>query len=219
MLFNSLEFLLFFALVLIVHPRLGHRAQNRFLLAASLFFYGSWNFRLLGLLIASSTIDYLCGLAVQSARTQRRRRIYLTTSLVSNLLILGVFKYADFFVDSAVRLGATLGLELHAGTLGLVLPVGISFYTFQAMSYAVDVYRGELRACRDYLDYLLYISFFPQLVAGPIERGTRLLPQVQSPRSPPNLGARVEAVKLIVIGYFQKVAIADVLAPRVDQAF
>ncbi len=219
MLFNSLEFLVFFAVVFALYGRLPHRGQNLFLLAASLFFYGSWNWKLLGLLVGSASIDFLCAIAIENARTPRARRGFVTLSIVSSLSVLGFFKYANFFLDSAVELLTTLGFEAHRSTLNVVLPVGISFYTFQAMSYAVDVYRGELRACRRYLDYLLYISFFPQLVAGPIERATRLLPQVLEPRPRLNLAARLEGVKLIVVGFAQKVAIADVLASTVDQAF
>ncbi len=219
MLFNSLEFLVFFAVVFALYWRLGHRAQNLFLLAASLFFYGSWNAKLLVLLVASASIDFLCALALENARTPRAKRAFVTLSIVSSLSILGFFKYANFFLDSLVELLGALGVQANRPTLQVILPVGISFYTFQALSYAVDVYRGELRACRRYLDYLLYISFFPQLVAGPIERATRLLPQVLEPRPRLNLGARLEGLKLIVVGFVQKVAIADVLATTVDHAF
>ncbi len=219
MLFNSLEFLVFFALVFALYWRLRHRAQNLLLLAASLYFYGSWNARLLVLLVASASIDFVSALAIERARTARAKRTFVVLSVVSSLTILGFFKYANFFLDSLVELLGALGLQAHRPTLDVILPVGISFYTFQAMSYAIDVYRGELRACRNYLDYLLYISFFPQLVAGPIERGTRLLPQVLEPRPRLNLGRKLEAIKWIVVGFVQKVAIADVLATTVDQAF
>ena len=219
MLFNSLEFLVFFAVVFALYWRLSHRAQNLFLLAASLFFYGSWNARLLLLLVASASIDFFCAIAIEGARTPRARRGFVVVSIVSSLSILGFFKYANFFLDSLVGLLTALGVEAHRPALNVILPVGISFYTFQAMSYALDVYRGELRACRSYGDYLLYISFFPQLVAGPIERATRLLPQVIEPRPRLSLGAKLEAIKLIVVGFAQKVAIADVLATHVDRAF
>jgi D-alanyl-lipoteichoic acid acyltransferase DltB (MBOAT superfamily) len=219
MLFNSLEFIVFFAVVFALYWRLPHRGQNLFLLAASLFFYGSWNARLLLLLVGSATVDFVCALAIENARTPRAKRAFMVLSVTTSLSILGFFKYANFFLDSLVELLATLGVQANRPALDVVLPVGISFYTFQAMSYAVDVYRGELRACRNYLDYLLYISFFPQLVAGPIERATRLLPQVVLPRPRLNLGAVLEGTKLIVVGFAQKVAIADVLATHVDRAF
>lgn len=217
MLFNSFAFLAFFALVLLVYWRLSHRWQNRLLLVASLCFYGAWNERLLLLLVASASIDYACALGME--RFPRARRSFMLVSVVASLSILGFFKYCNFFLDSLYALLASIGLEASRPALEIVLPVGISFYTFQAMSYAVDVYRGELRACRSYPDYLLYVAFFPQLVAGPIERATRLLPQVQNPRPRLNHGARLEGVKLMAVGYFQKVAIADVLASTVDRAF
>jgi D-alanyl-lipoteichoic acid acyltransferase DltB (MBOAT superfamily) len=219
MLFNSLGFLVFFALVFAVYWRLPHRGQNLFLLAASLFFYGSWNVRLLGLLVGSASIDYLCAIGVESARSPRARKGFLLLSVCASLGILGFFKYANFFLDSLIALLAQLGLPASRPALDIVLPVGISFYTFQAMSYAVDVYRGELPACRRYLDYLLHISFFPQLVAGPIERATHRLPQVLEPRQRLNRGAVLEATKLLVVGYAQKIAIADVLATTVERAF
>jgi len=219
MLFNSFEFLLFFAAVFLIYWRLSHRGQNLLLLAASLFFYGVWNSRLLLVLVAAASIDYVCALAMERAASERRRRTILVASLVSSLSILAYFKYAEFFVTNLVDLLQGLGVSVWRPTLDIVLPVGISFHTFQAMSYAVDVYRREQRPVRNYLDYLLYISFFPQLVAGPIERAARLLPQVERARPPLNLGRALEGVKLLVIGYLQKVAIADVLAPTVDRAF
>ena len=145
MLFNSLEFLVFFAVVFALYWRLSHRAQNLFLLAASLFFYGSWNARLLLLLVASASIYFYCAIAIEGARTPRARRGFVVVSIVSSLSILGFFKYANFFLDSLVGLLTALGVEAHRPALNVILPVGISFYTFQAMSYALDVYRGVPR--------------------------------------------------------------------------
>jgi len=219
MLFNSFEFVVFFALVLLVYWRLPHRAQNWLLLVASLIFYGSWNSKFLLLIVASASIDFLCGLGIAGATSQKKRRAYLVVGLVSSLAILGFFKYANFFLDNLVELLEVLGVPASRPALNIILPVGITFHTFQAMSYAIDVYRREQEVCRNYFDYLLYITFFPQLVAGPIERAARLLPQFVNPRPRLNLGATLESIKLIIVGYAQKVAIADVLAPTVDDTF
>ena len=219
MLFNSATFLVFFGVVLLVQRRLPHRPQNLFLLAASLFFYGYWNVELLWLIVFSATVDYLCGRGIEDASGDRRRRALLWTSLVCNLGLLGYFKYAGFFAESFAELLRAFGMQASTPTLEILLPVGISFYTFQSMSYTIDVYRDRQAACRSYPDFLLYVSFFPQLVAGPIERAKRLLPQITHPREPLKTGDLVEASKLIVVGFFQKVAIADTLAPLVDRAF
>jgi len=222
-LFNSLTFVAFFTVVFLVvsllRRHLPHRAQNLFLLAASLFFYGSWNVSLLWLIVFSATVDYLCGRRIEQSTATRSRRLYLFTSLVANLGLLGYFKYAGFFVENFVELANLVGFPVSRPALDIILPVGISFYTFQSMSYSIDVYRRREKACRDYFDFLLYVSFFPQLVAGPIERSRRLLPQITHPRPRLKLGDAVEGIKLIVVGYVQKVAIADVLAPTADRAF
>lgn len=218
MLFNSLAFLIFFALVLLVYPRLGQRAQNRFLLAASYLFYGWWDWRFLALLATSTLIDYGVGRGLGGARSPRRRRWLLGASLAGNLGLLGVFKYYDFFAASAAALLESWGLAPNLPLLRVVLPVGISFYTFQTLSYTLDVYRGRLAPCRDLLDFALFVSFFPQLVAGPIERAGNLLPQVQGARRVTR--QQVEAgLALMLIGYVKKVALADTLAPIVDHCF
>jgi alginate O-acetyltransferase complex protein AlgI len=209
MLFNSQIFVVFFAVVFLIYWRLPHRGQNWFLMAASLFFYGVWNSKILLVLVASASIDYVCGIAIEEARSERARRTILLVSLACTLAVLCFFKYANFFLDNMVELLRLLGVEASRPALHIILPVGISFHTFQAMSYAVDVFRRKQRACRHYPDYLLYISFFPQLVAGPIERGARLLPQVERERSRLNLGRKLEGIKLLIVGYLQKVAIAD----------
>jgi len=219
MLFNSQIFVVFFAVVFLLYWRLPHRAQNYFLLSASLVFYGSWNASLLLLLVFSASIDFLCARLIARTTGARARKCILVVSVVASLGILGFFKYGGFFVENALELARALGFEVPRATLDVILPVGISFYTFQSMSYTIDVYRRELEPARNYLDFLLYISFFPQLVAGPIERGTRLLPQILRERAALNLGAKLEGVKLLVIGYLQKVAIADSLAPTVERAF
>ena len=219
MLFNSLTFVVFFCVVFLVYWRLPHRAQNLFLLAASLFFYGSWNAAFLGLIIASATIDYLCAAAIARSADPRTRKRWLMLAIGASLTILGFFKYANFFVENFVELSQALGFEASRPVLNIILPVGISFHTFQSMAYTIDVYRREIEPCKRYLDFVLFVAFFPQLVAGPIERARRLLTQVMRPRPRLNVGAIVEGIKLIVVGYAQKVAIADTLAPQVDRAF
>jgi len=183
MLFNSLAFAVFFPVVLVVYWALrAPRWQNPFLLAASLFFYGWWDWRFLSLLVVSSLVDYGCALAIAGARRRGATgKPWLLVSLVVNLGLLGVFKYYDFFVGSAEQLWAAIGWR--PDLLRVVLPVGISFYTFQTMSYTIDVYRGKFEARRSLLDVATYVAFFPQLVAGPIERATTLIPQLERPRS------------------------------------
>ena len=219
MLFHSATFVVFFAAVFLIYWRLEHRAQNHLLLAASMLFYGSWNYQLLPLIVASASIDYCAGIFIHASEDQRRRKALLLLSLCSNLGLLGVFKYYDFFVESFNELMGVFGLSASVESLSLILPVGISFYTFQSMSYTIDVYRGKLEPCRQYLDFLLYVSFFPQLVAGPIERAVRLLPAVQKPRRPLSTTGAVDGIKLICVGYFQKVAVADVMASIVDAVY
>jgi D-alanyl-lipoteichoic acid acyltransferase DltB (MBOAT superfamily) len=218
MLFNTWEFALFLPLVLAVYFTLNHRGQNILLLAASYVFYGWWDYRFVSLLAFSTVMDFVLGLKIDQAEKHIHRRRLLILSCVSNLTLLGVFKYFNFFTDSFVALVSGLGLSVDAPTLRIILPVGISFYTFQSMSYTIDVYRGQLRATRSLPDFALYVSFFPQLVAGPIERATRLLPQVQKKRrvTPEQISS---GMVLIVTGLFRKVAIADTVAPTVARIF
>jgi D-alanyl-lipoteichoic acid acyltransferase DltB (MBOAT superfamily) len=200
MIFNSIAFLIFLLVVLPTYYALGHRNQNRLLLAASLFFYGWWDWR------------------IEATDQPRRRLAWLRVSLVVNLGILAVFKYLDFFSDSAQALLRLLGCEATWSLWQFVLPVGISFYTFQSLSYTFDVYRRQLPASRSYGEYLLYVSFFPQLVAGPIERATHLLPQVRETRRITSQGI-ADGIGLILLGYVKKVVIADRLASVVNPAF
>ena len=218
MLFNSSLFLLF---ALIVFPAVWgarHRAQNLILLVASYAFYGAWDPRFLLLLLGSTIVDYFVARELVATDSTRKRRWLLFVSCAVNLGSLGFFKYFNFFVESADALLAAVGLEALGGRLDIVLPVGISFYTFQTMSYTIDVYRGRLRPTRDLLDFALYVSFFPQLVAGPIERATNLLPQIEQPRKVTRDDLAVGAW-LVTIGFFKKCVIADNLALVVDAAF
>lgn len=218
MLFNSLQFLLFFLVVYGLYLVLPHRKQNRMLLVASCIFYGAWDWRFLSLIFISAGIDYWCALCIESSADQKIRRRFVTLSIVTNLGILGFFKYYDFFISSLQALLANFGVVFEPRLLHVVLPVGISFYTFQAMSYTLDVYRRRLNAARDFPDFMLYVTFFPQLVAGPIERAAHLLPQVLSPRKV-TLDGFYSGAYLIFWGLFQKVFIADNLAKIVEPIF
>ncbi|MBW2273555.1 MAG: MBOAT family protein [Deltaproteobacteria bacterium] len=222
MLFNSFDFAFFLLVCLAVYYGLqlgAHcRAQNRVLLLASYVFYGAWDWRFLSLIAASTGVDYCVALALGRSDDPRRRRLLLGASLLTNLGILGFFKYANFFAENLQVLGASLGIELSRPLLEIVLPVGISFYTFQTLSYTIDVYRRRLEPTRDFFDFALFVAFFPQLVAGPIERAARLLPQIASPRRVDWQGFN-SGSWLIFWGLFKKVVIADNLATLVDAVF
>lgn len=218
MLFNSFQFWAFLLVVGVVYWRLPHRAQNVFLLAASYFFYGSWDWRFLSLILTSTTLDFFVARAIAASTTQAARRRYLLLSLGVNLGILGVFKYYGFFSTELTRLLDVLGIPSSIPLIHIILPVGISFYTFQALSYTIDVYRGEMRPTNRFVDFALYISFFPQLVAGPIERSSRLLPQVANPRTVTR-GDFSDGLHLVLLGLFKKVVIADNMAPIVNSIF
>ena len=218
MLFNTSDFAFFFAGVFVLALLLPHRLQNRMLLVGSYFFYAAWDWRFTSLLAISTLVDYCVGRALGGESDSRRRRLLVSTSIVVNLGILGYFKYAGFFAESLRELFASLGVELPDFAVSVVLPVGISFYTFQTLSYTIDVYRGRTEPTRNLLDFALYVAFFPQLVAGPIERATRLLPQVLAPRRIAWAAIRSGAW-LVLWGYFKKVVIADNLATLVDAVY
>ncbi|RJP82412.1 MAG: MBOAT family protein [Candidatus Zixiibacteriota bacterium] len=217
--FNSLEFALFLFLVLMGYYLLRHREQNFFLLAASYLFYAWWDWRFLGLLLTTTLVDYMVGLRLAAPGPPGRRRAWLLLSLGVNLGILGTFKYYNFFFDSAVDLLGFIGLGGgdHL-TLRFLLPVGISFYTFKSLSYTIDVYRGTGPATRNLAHYALYVAFFPQLVAGPIDRAWKMLPQFEKPRVI-TWGLLEKGLLLILLGYLKKVVIADNLGLLVYQCF
>lgn len=219
MIFNSIDFLLFFIIVYAIYWKLNHKVQNRFLLVASFVFYGFWDWRFLGLLVISTVVDYIAGLGIErNSENQKKRRLFLTLSICSNLGMLGFFKYYNFFLESAIVFLNALGLRPDVHTLQLILPLGISFYTFQTMSYTIDVFRKELIPVRNFFDFALYVSFFPQLVAGPIERATRLLPQIQSIRVW-NTKQVQEGTFLVLLGYFKKVFVADNIGDIVNSIY
>lgn len=206
MIFHSSDFLIFFVVVLAVYWSLGKHMQNIFLLGASYFFYGYVHQWFLILILVSTVVDYFCGLGIERLPAHKKKILIL--SLISNLGMLGMFKYYGFFVTSICEILEHFGYPGITATLHIILPVGISFYTFQTLSYTIDIYRGTLKARTNFLEYALYVAFFPQLVAGPIERASRLLPQVEKRRVFDPLIA-VDAFHLIMWGFFKKIVVAD----------
>ena len=177
-----------------------------------------WDWRFLGLIALSTIVDFLVGIRIEEAPDKARKKRWLWVSLAVNLGILGYFKYANFFIENWISAWQSLGVTMHASTLQVILPVGISFYTFQTLSYSIDIYRGNLKATRDPVAFGAFVSFFPQLVAGPIERATNLLPQITSPRKFTYEQGR-DGMRLILWGMFKKVVVADSCAPYVDMCF
>src|ERR1700687_1857670 len=218
MLFDTPIFILFLCVVVVCYWCLGFRNQNRFLLVASYFFYGWWDWRFLCLMIGSTVIDYLIAIKIAEAEDPRLRRLLLTLSLVINFSILGFFKYFNFFADSLAISLSTLGVHASLPLLQIILPPGISFYTFQEVAYIVDVYSGKLPPSRSFLDYGLFISLFPHLIAGPIQRPSHLLPQVQKPRHWDSDKA-FDGLLLILEGLFRKCVIAEHCALIANAAF
>lgn len=219
MTFNSLQYAAFLPLVVLVYWRLGRSAQNGLLLVASYLFYGLYDWRFLGLLMISTATDYTVGRVLEVTEDEVRRRVAFVTSLVINLGILGVFKYYDFFVTRGITYLGRLGIHASPPLLHVLLPVGISFYTFHGMSYSFDVYRRHIRPTRNLLAFAVFVAFFPQLVAGPIGRAHLQLPQFERDRIRPKGPEVAEGLFLILMGLFKKVFIADALAPFVTSAF
>ena len=220
MLFTEFRFLLFFAVVYTVYWTLhSNRWRKVWLLATSYAFYGAWDWRFLSLIVGSTLVDYVVGLKIDRHRdVPALKRRWLALSLCANLGALAFFKYANFFADSAVGLFAWLGLPANEVTLNIVLPVGISFYTFQTLSYSLDIYAGKLRPRRSLLDLATFVAFFPQLVAGPIVRAADFLPQLDGLRSFSRVNVR-SCLTLFLIGFFKKACISNNLAPIVDRYF
>lgn len=221
MLFNTLTFAVFFVIVFAIYWFILQKSvklQNVFLLVASYVFYGWWDWRFLSLIFISSLSDFIIGIKLDNTANQKPRKFWVTLSMVINLSILGFFKYYNFFVDSFVELFSLFGWHLNSRTLNIVLPVGISFYTFQTMSYTLDIYRKQLKATHDFVGFFAFVSFFPQLVAGPIERASNLLGQFNSKRTF-NFDKSSLAMRQILWGLFQKVVIADNAGIIVNQIF
>jgi len=214
MLFNSIEFAIFLPIVYGLYLFMSHKGQNRMLLLASYIFYSFWDWRFLSLILISTVLDYVC----DQASDMRTRRFYLLISVIGNLSILFFFKYFNFFIDNLEGIFHNFGWPWRWSFWQIVLPVGISFYTFQTLSYTIDMYRQEIKPCRDFLDYALYVAFFPQLLAGPIERAGDLIPQIQRPRKV-SLKQFYIGCHFILWGLFLKIFMADNVAAIVDPIF
>ncbi|MDD5217943.1 MAG: MBOAT family protein [Candidatus Omnitrophica bacterium] len=220
MIFNSFTFFVFFLVVYALYVLLQKnlRWQNAMLLAASCVFYGAWSWRFLFLMFASISVDYACALCIERGKDERTRKKFVFLSILVNLSVLGFFKYFNFFAGSFQELLQGLGFSANIHALNIILPIGISFYTFEAMSYVIDVYRGKMQPTRNYIHYALFVLYFPHLIAGPIMRAKDLLPQIVSPRTL-SRNKIYDGVYLICWGLFKKVAVADNLGVVVDMTF
>jgi alginate O-acetyltransferase complex protein AlgI len=219
MFFDTPVYFVFLVLVVLVYWRLQWRQQNIFLLAASYFFYGWWDWRFLLLMMGSTAIDFVIAKKIEEEFDPAKRKLLLVASLVVNFTILGFFKYFNFFLGSTAHLFNAIGIHnIPLGMLGILLPPGISFYTFQEVAYIVDVYGGKVKAARNFVDYGLFISLFPHLIAGPIQRPSHLLPQVQKPRAFQDTAFQ-DGCMLILMGLFRKCVIADNCANIANLAF
>jgi D-alanyl-lipoteichoic acid acyltransferase DltB (MBOAT superfamily) len=219
-LFNSFEFLVFFPIVFCLYWFVFNKSlkwQNALLLVASYFFYGWWSYKFLGLLMLSTLLDYIYGFSVASPNP-KKAKLFLWLSIINNLGILGIFKYYNFFAKQFQMAFEAIGWHTDPVLLNIALPVGISFYTFHGMSYVFDIYRGKQKPVSNFIDYAVFVSFFPLLVAGPIERASHLLPQVQRRREF-SYSQAVEGCRLMLWGMFKKVVIADYLSKIVDLIF
>lgn len=221
MLFNSIEFVVFLPVVFALYWLLQRRSlrwQNALFLAASYLFYGWWDWRFLGLLFLSSAVDFALANVIDKTEDQKARKRWLIGSLVVNLGVLGLFKYFNFFIESAADALHAVGLQANLPSLRLILPIGISFYTFQSLSYTLDVYKRDLKPAKNLLDFLAFVSFFPHLVAGPIQRAKDLLPQFYVRRKfDPALAA--DGCRQMLWGFFKKVIVADNAAFQVNYVF
>ncbi len=221
MLFNSFEYIIFLPLTFFLYWFVFNKRliwRNLFLLIISYVFYGWWDWKFLSLIIISSTVDYVIGLKLGIVQHKSQRKILLLVSLFTNLGILFIFKYFNFFTDSFIIFLSYFGISINELTLKVILPVGISFYTFQTLSYTIDVYNKKIAPTTEIINFFAFVSFFPQLVAGPIERASRLLPQFNK-KTIFNFNNAIDGLKLIVWGLFKKVVIADNCAVLVDRIF
>jgi len=221
MLFNSIEFAIFFPIIFILYFLFFNnniRYRNLFIICISYFFYAMWDWRFLSLIIISSIADYLIGFKIYDSKDKKTRRGFLLLSVIINIGILGFFKYFNFFTDSLLSLFELFGWTYSYRRLNIILPVGISFYTFQTLSYTLDIYRKRLTPTKDITSFFAFVSFFPQLVAGPIERAKDLLPQFHKINKVSYNSIRSGLI-LITIGLFKKIVIADRLAIYVDSCY
>ncbi len=221
MLFNSFSFAIFFPIVFILYwffAKSNLKIQNILLLVASYFFYACWDYRFLFLLIFSTLLDYFTGLKMSDASSRHNKKFWFWTSVIINLGFLGIFKYYNFFASSFAEFIAHFSLHVNIWTLQVILPVGISFYTFHGLSYVIDIYNDKIKAEKNFVDYSVFVSFFPLLVAGPIERATHLLPQIKQKRLMDYEKAS-NGIFLILWGLFKKIVIADNCSPLVEDIF
>ncbi|MCD6597398.1 MAG: MBOAT family protein [Bacteroidales bacterium] len=221
MLFNSIEFAIFLPLVFFIYwfvVNKNIKIQNFFLLTASYIFYGWWDWRFLSLIMFSSFVDYFVGIGLSRTEDKKYRKLLLMTSIFVNIGFLGVFKYFNFFAENFSEAFTLLGKHIAPTRLNIILPIGISFYTFQTMSYSIDVYRKKMQPTKDIIAFFAFVSFFPQLVAGPIERATNLLPQFYMKRKFDYTKA-IDGIRQILWGLFKKIIIADNAAVYVNDIF
>src|SRR5690554_4117353 len=221
MLFNSVDFAIFLPTVLVLYWFVFNKnlkSQNFLLAVASYFFYGLWDWRFLFLILISTFVDYGIGLLLRNENDPLRRKILFWISIVTNIGILGFFKYYNFFLESFISAFSIFGMPIQANTLNIILPVGISFYTFQTLSYSIDVYKRKLEPTKDFIAFTAFVSFFPQLVAGPIERASHLLPQFYARRTF-EYSKAVDGLRQILWGLFKKVVIADNAAEFANMFF
>ena len=221
MYFNSIDFAIFLPIVFILYWFVTNtklRLQNLLIVAASYLFYGWWDWRFLSLILFSSIVDYFVGIGLLNQEEPLKRKVLLWTSILVNLGFLGFFKYYNFFLENFITAFSFLGKEIKANSLNIILPVGISFYTFQTLSYSIDVYKRKLEPTKDFIAFLAFVSFFPQLVAGPIERASNLLPQFYAKRTF-DYSKAVDGMRQILWGLFKKIVIADNCAEYANQIF
>ena len=221
MLFNSIDFAIFLPVVFIIYWFVVNKnlaLQNLMILIASYVFYGWWDWRFLSLIFISSITDYAIGIGLDKSKSEKKRKLLLSISLLINIGLLGFFKYFNFFIDSFIDLFSTFGFSINARSLSIILPVGISFYTFQTLSYTIDIYRSKIKPTKDIIAFFAFVSFFPQLVAGPIERAANLLPQFKEKRFF-EYDKAVDGLRQILWGLFKKIVIADSCAKNVDLIF
>ncbi|SVC13370.1 uncharacterized protein METZ01_LOCUS266224, partial [marine metagenome] len=221
MLFNSLDFAIFLPIIFILYwfvINKNLKLQNLLIVIASYFFYGWWDWRFLSLILFSTIVDYSVGLKLNKEENLFKRKILLWTSIIVNLGFLGFFKYYNFFIDNFTAAFSFLGIEINSNSLNIILPVGISFYTFQTLSYTIDVYKKKFNSTKDFIAFAAFVGFFPQLVAGPIERATNLLPQFCKKRKF-IYDQAVDGLKQILWGLFKKIVIADNCALIANEIF
>jgi alginate O-acetyltransferase complex protein AlgI len=221
MLFNSIDFAIFLPIVFVLYWFVTHKnlkIQNILIALSSYVFYGWWDWRFLSLILFSTLVDYSVGIGLSKQENQAKRKLLLLTSILVNLGFLGFFKYYNFFLDNFISAFSFFGMPINANSLNIILPVGISFYTFQTLSYSIDVYKRKLEPTKDFIAFAAFVSFFPQLVAGPIERATNLLPQFYNKRTF-EYSKAVDGMRQILWGLFKKIVIADNCAEYANAIF